>query len=59
VSVRAVSGIVTQELLRESHADLLVVGSRGGGGGFGSLLLGSVSTQIVGHVSCPVVVVPG
>jgi len=38
-------------------ADLLVVGSRGLGG-FRSLLLGSISHQVVQHAPCPVVIVP-
>lgn len=37
-------------------ADLLVVGSRGRGG-FGGLLLGSVSQQAANHSSCPIVIV--
>jgi nucleotide-binding universal stress UspA family protein len=58
VTVHAVSGIAAQELINASQdADLLVVGSRGGGG-FGELVLGSTSTQVVHHAKCPVVIVP-
>lgn len=41
--------------LSERH-ELIVVGSRGSGG-FSRLLLGSVSTAIVHHAACPVLVV--
>jgi nucleotide-binding universal stress UspA family protein len=59
VTVRAVSGFPAQELIEASRdADLLVVGSRGGGG-FARLMMGSVSDQVVHHAHCPVVVVPG
>ena len=37
-------------------ADLLVVGSRGSGG-FARLMLGSVSSKVVHHAACPVVVI--
>ncbi len=56
VTVRAVSGRPAQELIEASQdADLVVVGSRGVGG-FASLLVGSVSSQVVNHAACPVVV---
>ncbi len=46
---------VLTELSRE--ADLVVIGSKGGGG-FADRLLGSVSSALPAHASCPVVVVP-
>ena len=58
VSVVAVIGFVVEELVKASRdADMLVVGARGVGG-FARLLLGSVSSQIVSHSVCPVVLVP-
>lgn len=58
VTVRGVMGSPAEELLDASRdAELLVVGSRGSGG-FAKLLLGSVSSELVQHASCPVVVVP-
>jgi nucleotide-binding universal stress UspA family protein len=59
VTVNVVTGDVAEELVRASHdADMLVVGSRGSGG-FARLLMGSVSSQVTHHATCPVVVVPG
>jgi len=57
VTVRAVSGVAAQELVKASaDADLLVVGSRGGGG-FARLALGSATNQVVSHAQSPVVVI--
>jgi nucleotide-binding universal stress UspA family protein len=58
VTVRAVNGLPAQELLSAAEgAEMLVIGSRGAGG-FTRLLLGSVSSQVTHHATCPVVVIP-
>jgi nucleotide-binding universal stress UspA family protein len=57
VETRLVQGHPRRMLLEESrNADLLVLGRRGHGG-FGGLLLGSVSSALVAHAHCPVLVV--
>ena len=57
VEAAAVAGQPADVLLeRAAGAGLIVVGRRGLGG-FKTLLLGSVSQQVVHHASCPVVVV--
>ena len=45
------------KLCQDEEADLLVLGSRGRGG-LRSALLGSVTAEIVGLATCPVVIVP-
>lgn len=58
IEIEVVSGHPAKALLdRSQGASMLVVGSRGAGG-FSRLLLGSVSTAVVHHARCPVVVVP-
>jgi nucleotide-binding universal stress UspA family protein len=59
VSVSVFTGFPVQSLIDASgDADLVVVGSRGSGG-FATLLLGSVTTQVAHHSACPVVIVHG
>jgi nucleotide-binding universal stress UspA family protein len=54
---RVVRGHPRDSLIDASrHADMIVVGRRGHGG-FGGLLLGSVSSACVAHAHCPVLVV--
>jgi nucleotide-binding universal stress UspA family protein len=54
---RAVRGHPRDSLIDASRrADMIVVGRRGHGG-FGGLLLGSVSSACVAHAHCPVLVV--
>jgi nucleotide-binding universal stress UspA family protein len=58
VKVHAVNGFVVKELVDASQdADMVVVGARGGSG-FSRLLMGSVSSEVVQHSACPVVIVP-
>jgi nucleotide-binding universal stress UspA family protein len=58
VQVHAVSGFVVKELVDASQqADLVVLGARGGSE-FTRLLMGSVSSEVVQHSACPVVIVP-
>ena len=53
----AVQGQPADVLLDQGADAMLIVVGRRGLGGFGSLLLGSVSQQVVQHAACPVVVV--
>jgi nucleotide-binding universal stress UspA family protein len=59
VTVSVSAGDPAEELVKASRdADMLVVGSRGSGG-FARLLMGSVSSQVTHHATCPVVIIPG
>jgi nucleotide-binding universal stress UspA family protein len=58
ITVEVVTGDPAEELIKALRdADLLVLGSRGGGG-FARLMLGSVTSKVTHHAACPTVVVP-
>jgi len=58
VTVKAVQGIPAEEILNEgADADMIVLGSRGGGG-FARMLLGSVSSNVAEHAKVPVMILP-
>lgn len=58
VTVTAVHGLPAEELVKASDgADMLVLGRRGSGG-FGRLLMGSVTSQVTHHAHCAVLIVP-
>ena len=58
VTVKAVNGIPAEEILNAgADADMIVVGSRGGGG-FSRLLQGSVSSTVAEHAKVPVMILP-
>jgi nucleotide-binding universal stress UspA family protein len=57
VTVKAVNGFPVEELIKAGHdADMIVLGSRGVGG-FTQLMLGSVTSQVAHHATCPVLIV--
>ena len=59
VTVTAVHGLPVDELIKASQgADMLVLGRRGTGG-FGRLVMGSVTSQVAHHARCAVLIVPG
>ena len=58
VTVKAVHGLPSDELVKAAEgAEMLVMGSRGAGG-FARLILGSVATQVAHHANCPVLIIP-
>ena len=58
VTVKAAQGMPAEQILNEgADAELIVVGSRGGGG-FSRLLQGSVSSHVAEHAQVPVTILP-
>jgi nucleotide-binding universal stress UspA family protein len=58
VTVQALLGQPAEQLIEAAKdADQLVLGRRGTGG-FSRLTMGSISSQVAQHASCPVTIVP-
>lgn len=61
VSTKILTGHIGIEMLRASEEDggavMVVAGSRGFGG-FRSLMLGSVTTYLAHHLTCPLLIIP-
>lgn len=58
VHVTAVEGFPAEEIINAgAGADIIVLGSRGGGG-FARMLLGSVTSQVAEHADVPVLIMP-
>jgi len=58
ITVKATEGIPAEELLNAgADADMIVLGSRGGGG-FARMLLGSVASTVAEHAKVPVMILP-
>ena len=61
ISSKVLTGHVGIEMLRAAKEDdgatMVVAGSRGFGG-FKSLMLGSVTTYLAHHLSCPLLIIP-
>ena len=58
VTVKAVHGYPAEELMKAgADADMIVVGSHGGGG-FARQLLGSTASKVSHHATTPILIVP-
>jgi nucleotide-binding universal stress UspA family protein len=58
VTVTATQGIPAEEILNAgADVDMIVLGSRGGGG-FARMLLGSVTSNVAEHAKVPVMILP-
>jgi nucleotide-binding universal stress UspA family protein len=58
VTVKAVHGFAVEEIVNAGRDQDMIVVSQRGTGGFGRLVLGSVSQQVVHNSTVPVTVIP-